>query len=115
VERLFQILKGNGRRPIGHPWHTRGRGLPDAAFVPLGFAVATLGRSRRRSISAWGQMRTAVQHVDLQRFGVLETAAFEPQRGPASVDLLAAESAAIDGSGPKTEVKSGVHELKGRD
>jgi len=107
VERLFQILKGTAQ-PIGHPWQA-GAGLPDAARA-LGLPAQPWPLTAPLDLGL-GQMRTAVQHVDLQRFGVLETAAFEPQRGPASVTHWPLNPLPLT-FGAETEVKSGVHELK---
>jgi subtilisin len=107
VERLFQILKDTAQ-PIGHPWHT-GAGLPDAArALGLPSQPGPLAAPLDRGL---GELRHAVRHLDPIRFGVIETPAFEPPRGPANVTRWPLNPLPLTFMA-ESEVKSGVHELK---
>jgi hypothetical protein len=108
VERLFQILKDTAQ-PIGHPWHT-GSGLPDAARA-LGLPSQPWPLAAPLDLGL-GEMRNAVRHLDLIRFGVLETAAFEPPRGPANVTHWPLNPRPLTFVAGAETKAGGVHELK---
>jgi hypothetical protein len=107
VERLFQILKDTAQ-PIGHPWQT-GAGLPDAASA-LGLPSRPWPLAAPLDVGL-GEMRNAVQHLDLIRFGMAETISFEPLRGPANVAHLPLNPVPL-AFAVGAEMKANVDELK---
>jgi len=107
VERLFQILKDTAQ-PIGHPWHT-GSGLPDAAGA-LGLPSQPWPLAAPLDVGL-GEMRHAVRHLDLLRFGLAETISFEPPRGPANVTYLPLNPTPLAFQA-ESGTKARVHELK---